>query len=261
MDNYLDFFLERKDRQHKAIANVRKRISAVKDEIAVEEVKAKGDKGSRKRRACITTIVLADAEGPAELSLSYAVRAASWTPLYDVRARIGTTNKDGVHGVLLNYRANILQMTGEDWAGINLTLSTASPQIGSTIPTLTPYTIGPPNAPPPSAQPARMRTMSRFLRADSSEDEDCDDTDSDEESLPQMLKMHKASVTENAVAATFGIEGKSNIPSDGAIHKVSIGEIELSDVIQEWVAVPKAIESVFLQVSHDAVATDDLLTR
>jgi hypothetical protein len=64
--------------------------------------------------------------------------------------------------------------------------------------------------------------------------------------------MKQAAVVESAVSATFVIDGLSTIPSDtdsdSQTHKVSIAEVQMTNVELEWVAVPKEIESVFLQV-------------
>jgi hypothetical protein len=45
--------------------------------------------------------------------------------------------------ISLHYRATIKQSTGEDWKDVALTLSTASLQLGSTIPKLSPQRIDP----------------------------------------------------------------------------------------------------------------------
>jgi hypothetical protein len=53
------------------------------------------------------------------------VRNASWKPLYDLRAIITEKKTE----ITIHYRANITQRTGEDWSDVELTLSTASPQL------------------------------------------------------------------------------------------------------------------------------------
>ncbi|MDO9561532.1 MAG: mucoidy inhibitor MuiA family protein [Bradyrhizobium sp.] len=58
----------------------------------------------------------------ATLRVTYAVRQARWTPLYD--ARLDTGGKDRKPGLELVRRAEITQTTGEDWSNVALAVST-----------------------------------------------------------------------------------------------------------------------------------------
>ncbi len=69
------------------------------------------------------------------LNLSYQVTNASWNPIYDARLNTQSGQLD-----LIQYGA-VSQRTGEDWEGVKLTLSTAQPQRGTSLPDLTPYWI------------------------------------------------------------------------------------------------------------------------
>ncbi|MBL8911113.1 MAG: mucoidy inhibitor MuiA family protein, partial [Archangium sp.] len=66
----------------------------------------------------------------AELALTYLVGGASWTPSYEARA------DEGSNSVELSTWATINQGTGEDWSGVELTLSTAVPSQNATPPEL-----------------------------------------------------------------------------------------------------------------------------
>lgn len=77
-------------------------------------------------------IVLVDKKaGPGAVRLSYLVSSASWRPVYKLRA--GAKDKDPV---TLEYLAAVEQQTGEDWSGVNLTLSTAQPLLNAAPPDL-----------------------------------------------------------------------------------------------------------------------------
>lgn len=65
-----------------------------------------------------------------ELDLSYVVRNAGWTPIYDVRVR------DTKSAASLAYKAQVYQNTGFDWQNIRLTLSTANPALPGSQPEL-----------------------------------------------------------------------------------------------------------------------------
>lgn len=57
--------------------------------------------------------------------LSYLVGGCGWSPQYTVRGRIGEPEFE------LRYSALVQQMSGEDWEGISLILSTASPSVSA----------------------------------------------------------------------------------------------------------------------------------
>ncbi|KAB5591411.1 hypothetical protein CTheo_5165 [Ceratobasidium theobromae] len=210
------------------------------------------DVQGEKRAAKVTVTVLAETDGNAELVLTYVVTNAKWTPLYDLRASIakspGTASK-----VALHYRASITQTTGEDWPDVALTLSTASPQLGSKVPTLKTWRIGPPAPiPPPSPvvyHPAPLGRQGATRSAGFSGAPGAIMAEAFRSALPPppppmaVRKAHVASA--GVLSATFGIPGQSNIPSDEGNHKVVIAVLDLEAEL-EWVCVPREKESVFL---------------
>ena len=84
-----------------------------------------------------TAIVTINAKEATKLRLqvSYVIGGASWTPSYDARAATDAGK------VELTYNAVVRQQTGENWQGINLTLSTARPAVGARMPELTKWTV------------------------------------------------------------------------------------------------------------------------
>jgi len=71
----------------------------------------------------------------AAIKLSYLVSEAGWTPAYNFRS-----SKDGKQ-VQVEYNAIVHQMSGENWDGVTLTLSTASPALGAQGPGLAPFRV------------------------------------------------------------------------------------------------------------------------
>lgn len=71
----------------------------------------------------------------ADIRLNYLVDSAGWSPTYNFRL-----NGDG-DKVAVEYLARVYQMTGEDWNGVKLSLSTASPQMNARTPLLSPMWI------------------------------------------------------------------------------------------------------------------------
>lgn len=78
-----------------------------------------------------------DAEKATELtlSLSYQITGARWEPVYD--ADLDTETGD----IKLKTLAQISQRTGEDWSGVDVTLSTLRPSAGTQLPQLNPWVL------------------------------------------------------------------------------------------------------------------------
>lgn len=83
---------------------------------------------SRTERDAVIVIDRGGAGG--KVRLNYLVTAATWRPQYRFRAG---AEKDAVQ---LEYLAAVEQLTGEDWADVDMTLSTAQPQLNATPPEL-----------------------------------------------------------------------------------------------------------------------------
>ncbi|KRR29245.1 mucoidy inhibitor MuiA family protein [Bradyrhizobium retamae] len=91
----------------------------------------------------------AAAASKATLRVTYAVRSARWTPLYD--ARLDTGAKDRKPALELVRRAEITQATGEDWSNVALSVSTVRTARGGSAPELNPLIVQYPQPPRPQA--------------------------------------------------------------------------------------------------------------
>lgn len=67
--------------------------------------------------------------------LTYLVSNCGWSPSYNMRGDLAKGK------VRLEYNALIRQMTGEDWKGVKLTLSTASPMISASGPAIAGFPV------------------------------------------------------------------------------------------------------------------------
>lgn len=76
-----------------------------------------------------------DGEGATTLRVRYLVDAATWSPSYNARG----DSKTGQ--VTLEYFASVEQVSGEDWEGVQLELSTATPALIAKAPTLAPMAV------------------------------------------------------------------------------------------------------------------------
>ena len=91
----------------------------------------------------------------ATLRVTYAVRNARWTPLYD--ARLDTGARDRKPALELVRRAEITQNTGEDWSNVALSVSTVRTARGGRAPDLNSLIVQYP--PPPRASASASGAM------------------------------------------------------------------------------------------------------
>ncbi len=85
----------------------------------------------------------------ATLRVTYSVRNARWTPLYD--ARLDSGAKDRKPALELVRRAEITQNTGEDWSNVALAVSTVRTARGGSAPDLKSLVVQYPQMPRPMA--------------------------------------------------------------------------------------------------------------
>lgn len=91
--------------------------------------------------------------GPAEVQLNYLVNDARWSPAYNVR--LGADGKTAQ----IEYLADVRQRSGEDWSGVSLTLSTATPHASADSPLLVPLWVGARRSVPASGKVKRLMAM------------------------------------------------------------------------------------------------------
>lgn len=164
-----------------------------------------------------TAVVEVEVSAPGELEveLSYVVQPGSWKPLYDLRLSGAELE--------LTYLAEVTQSTGEDWAGVALTLSTAQPALALVIPELDPWYVGQrilvTRAPTrsPHAQ-AGAAPKAAFLAAEAAEETPGEEI---------AFELPAAEVSESGASLTYGIAGRADVPSGGASRKVTVAGFRL----------------------------------
>jgi hypothetical protein len=110
---------------------LKQQIEATQQEAAFakRQLDEAGSGSGRTERDAV--VVIDKKAGAGTVRLSYLVSQASWKPQYKLRA--GTAPADKVQ---LEYLAAVTQETGEDWADVALTLSTAQPLLSASPPDL-----------------------------------------------------------------------------------------------------------------------------
>jgi uncharacterized protein (TIGR02231 family) len=138
------------------------------------------------------------------LRVTYAVRNARWTPLYD--ARLDTGAKDRKPALELVRRAEITQTTGEDWSNVALDVSTVRTARGGNAPDLNSLIVQYPQVPRSQVgaafyDSARPRSMPAPVP----------------ESLAKRADEQEAVVELGAFQTTFRIPGRVSVgASEGA---------------------------------------------
>jgi uncharacterized protein (TIGR02231 family) len=163
-------------------------------------------------KASKTVIVTVNASEATKLQLqvSYVLGGASWAPTYDARAAT-----DAGH-VEFTYNGIVRQQTGEDWRGVNLTLSTARPAIGAQMPALEKWTVGFAPPAPLGGQVVLERVMDNRLAA-----KPAGALRTAGEGLTPV-RQELAQIEYGATSATFRVPRAADVPSDGEPHRQTI---------------------------------------
>jgi len=106
-----------------------------KDRAAVQEKMDQLAHPGQTQKKTLTIDIECMSGGSFTLGFSYIMSNAGWSPVYDIRADSDTGN------IEIASKANVWQQVGEDWNQVELTLSTATPQVGGEMPTPTPLVL------------------------------------------------------------------------------------------------------------------------
>ncbi len=250
----------------------------------LEELKA--GRSKKERQAVIYIDSSEKIEG--QISLSYLVNGASWLPQYNLRA---LSDKEKM---LVEYNAVIHQASGENWDGVQVSLSTAQPTTEAGAPVLDSMKVGLLTgaiSKEPSGVPVdAMNVQSRMI--DDSSDKWRDLTKDFEKNQRQrrqagirgkaaqgelqLLAMHNQMIELKAdkkslrmirqqaetfsrnegVSVTYDLSGKLTMPSRSDQQLVTITSFE-ADADFVFVATPLLTDYVYLQA--DSVNNSDTL--
>ncbi|PPQ70045.1 hypothetical protein CVT26_013369 [Gymnopilus dilepis] len=226
-------------------------LQKIEDAIIEETKDSTGPEYNEKLNLKATISIFADVEGEVEIALVYGVKNASWVAGYDLRVDMQTKDKP----VTLIYKGSITQSTGEDWKDVPLTLETAAPTFGLSVPTLNPWTLT-------IYRPA-LKSLSRVYGAAATSALDSVQLSSAPSGPPrpsrrgsnwykpssnmeEPMEHRELNVSKGTVSATFTVPGLISIPTDGVGHNVTIVKLSL-DADMSWVCVPKKDTRVHLK--------------
>jgi uncharacterized protein (TIGR02231 family) len=236
-------------REHEAVAARCREIAAQRRALAAEIAAVRARiappvppaNAARRQRTIVVTVDAA-AETDLELEVLYAVRDASWTPLYDLRL---VDNR-----VTLTYLAHVRQRTGEDWPAVPLSLSTARPAVRATIPKLDAWYIDAFRVPPPVAAPRAYGSAAggtgplpalppaaaepQYMAAPPPP--------------PPPVQQATAAIESAGAAVTYRVARPIAVPADGSPHRTTITTFDLPAEL-DYITVPKLAEEAYLRAT------------
>lgn len=222
--------------------NIDARKTKLNDKIAaatkrLQDVRSQANKNLKR------VVVRVDAQdaGTMKFTLSYVVARAGWEPSYDARAN--TSNGS----IVWTSYGIVRQETGENWDDVALTLSTAQPSRGTSIPELTAWYLHP-------EEPVAVGLTGGYSAQGAVELPDNALYPKPRESRLQMSEIStgKSASTpgiitqEQGLSTTFAIDATMSVPSDGKPHNATIG-VQTLQARMEYIAVPRISKDVFLR--------------
>ena len=173
--------------------------------------------------------------GTVRIKVTYLVDGAWWAPAYDVRVAPDLT------GVNVGLVGQVSQRSGEDWEGVELVLSTSTPNIG----------LDPPSIP---RRQYRLRgPRGRGLLSASADLSelgyvDSEDSPSARKALDDFEAAPTVAVQEFGLSTQFVMPGITSVRANGEAHRFRIRELPL-EVRPERYVVPSMSTFAYLRAN------------
>lgn len=193
------------------------------------------------QRLATTVAIALDAPGPVEatLELRYLLPNALWRPTYEAHLSTGPEPR-----VSWRVQGMVWQRTGEDWRDVRVTLSTARPSSGTSLPPLSVDRL----AVRPKTAEERRTTQADFR--DQTIQSAQLTASAQPEALPGVDDGGETRVLTSATAV--------DLPSDGRPHRVHVSTFAAPAKVR-WLCVPERDTAVFREVSLEHRGAEPLL--
>jgi uncharacterized protein (TIGR02231 family) len=184
--------------------NTKKRLARLKKDLSQLH------QAQRREKRVISIELDVQKPGSLTISASYLMYQASWYPEYDARVNY---EKQKVELICLGV---VKQVSGEDWQGVELTLSTAKPTVSGRMPELQSWILR-----PYQPQPVRKKRVQIF--APSMEKMRVGAGDIAEGILEEKeAAMLYAQAEEKLTSVNYKITRSVDIKSDGSKHRLPV---------------------------------------
>jgi len=192
-------------------------------------------------------------EGEFWPELVYVVGNAGWQPLYDIRFIEREESKE----LEISSIAQVSQQTGQEWKGVQLSVSTARPALNQRLPELNPWYVDEVRP----QQPRKARTIASGLEptmavmsAPALEPDGIELLDKDF----VQADVAVANIHDNETVVRFDVAGTWDVPSDGSPHKMILANFFLDPKIN-YLAIPKHTDAVYRRATVENSSGGPLL--
>lgn len=165
-----------------------------------------------------------------KLAISYVVTNAGWTPSYDIR--VDDINKP----VTLVYMANVFQSTGNDWKGVKLSFTNATPSQSGIVPTLPAWYL---NFTQPVVPSSQVRLAAALPWSKAMAGEELAYAAGGDAVAPEVT------ISRGATTVSFDVTLPADVPSDGRQKAIEIGRATTPATFA-WECVPKLSPEAYL---------------
>ncbi len=196
----------------------------------------------------------AGAAGEFQPELTCILRSAGWQPLYDIRL-VQTDSKQVLE---VSFIAQVAQNSGQDWDGVELSVSTARPALNQRLPELKPWYVD--EYRPPQARQLRTRStaeepamavmaapLSDFAAADMAAEDF------------QDAALATAKAKNDGTVVTYSPSGLWDIPSDGSPNKLPLNSFRMDPKL-DFIAIPRHTDAVYRRAIVSNRAESPLLS-
>jgi uncharacterized protein (TIGR02231 family) len=204
----------------------------------------------RERYAAIVDLELTEAS-ELTIEITYIAFEAGWKPIYDLRL----FEKDSKPIIEVAYLADVTQGTGETWENISLTLSTAHPNLSSTLPELEPWYIHPPE---PIYPVKRLGVVPQPISSLDINAQQPLSAALHEGTPPEVAQEETALLHTSGVSVSYIVQAAVTIQPNGDPHKVTIARFTLDPRI-DYISTPKLAQSVFRRAKVENTSPYTLL--
>ena len=179
-----------------------------------------GRSASAQSRVTRVRVQLA-AERAGTLRLVYQVRGPSWQSSYRATLEDSKNSQGSAGSVHIERLATVAQSTGEDWNGVQLRLSTGTPQRSTQGQLPRPWVLD--IAPPPlQQQMARSKAMANSAEMVASAPAPSAGAAGSEPTAPDF----EVQTQEGAYATEFAVPGRTHVPSSGERTTLALGSTD-----------------------------------
>ncbi|MEK6794475.1 MAG: DUF4139 domain-containing protein [Spirochaetota bacterium] len=235
------FISEKTKENRDAVLRAHKRIREIDHSITERgEMLDSISGGSGTTKRSIEIALSAKSAVDCTLAVSYLVSGASWEPIYDARADFAKSN------VELTLYGIVRQTTGDAWDNVAMSLSTAKPSVGGSMPYVSPWALNVMEYEPPRAKKARsFGIVQKAAFADK-------ESRMEEEEVMPMASMDAppapeeySDAAEHGTAIVYTLMHPASVKSDGTDHKLPVTAQNLA-AKYEYSSYPRSVSSAYL---------------